>query len=71
MKATTVTTATMGGNLTASPEANNSYLVPILKIKKNLYFNRKWGCCNKHKFLSLVFMITKATRRREWKYHGA
>lgn len=39
-------------------------------MKKNLDFNRKWGCCNKHKFLSLVFMITKTTSSRGWKYHS-
>lgn len=39
-------------------------------IRKNLDFNRKWGCRNKHKFLSLVFMITKPPRRRDWRYHS-
>lgn len=39
-------------------------------IKKNLDFNRKWGCHNKHKFLSLVFMITKPPRSRDWRYHS-
>lgn len=34
--------------------------------KRNLDFNRKWGCCKK--FLSLVFMLP--TGSRDWKNHS-
>lgn len=44
--------------------------LPCSHINKNLNFNRNWGCCDKHKSLSLVLVITKPPRSRNWKYHS-